>query len=74
MEVARRYQTGIAVLENARERLTIINCNRQKVEETPGVDLVYYNHTFKSFVMVQYKRMKRVPEVGSAAFRQIPSL
>jgi hypothetical protein len=59
MEVAKRYQTGIAVLENARERLTIINCNRQKLEETLGVDLVYYNHSFKSFVMVQYKRMKR---------------
>ena len=59
MAVARRYQTGIAVLENAQERLTIINCNRQPLEETLGVDLIYYNHVFKSFVLVQYKRMKR---------------
>lgn len=68
MSVARRYQTGIAVMENSQERLTIINCNRQPLEETLGVDLVYYNHAFRSFVLVQYKRMKRGSK-GDAFYR-----
>jgi hypothetical protein len=68
MAVARKYQTGIAVLENSRERLTIINCNRQPLEETLGVDLVYYNHAFRSFVLVQYKRLKR-NDKGEASYR-----
>ncbi len=41
------------------ERLTIINVNRTRVEETLGVDLIYYSHKYKSFVMVQYKTMYR---------------
>lgn len=40
-------------------RLTIINVNRTAVESTLGVDLIYYNHDFSSFVMVQYKRMEQ---------------
>jgi hypothetical protein len=39
------------------EKLTIVNANRTDIEHTLGVDLVYYNHRFHSFVMVQYKRM-----------------
>lgn len=57
MDVARRYQVGAIVLENNGEQLTILNCNRQPLEETLGVDLIYYNHRFHSFVLVQYKRM-----------------
>jgi hypothetical protein len=57
MEVARRYQVGAIVLQNNGEQLTILNCNRQPLEETLGVDLIYYNHRFHSFVLVQYKRM-----------------
>lgn len=37
--------------------LTILNANRTKIERTLGVDLVYYNHHFNSFVLVQYKRL-----------------
>jgi hypothetical protein len=57
MEVARRYQVGAIELHNNGETLTILNCNRQPLEETLGVDLIYYNHRFHSFVLVQYKRM-----------------
>ena len=39
------------------EYLTILNCNRQPLEQTLGVDLIYYSHRFDSFVLVQYKRM-----------------
>jgi len=58
MEVAQRYQIGASlVLKDRGEYLTILNCNRQPLEETLGVDLIYYSHHFDSFVLVQYKRM-----------------
>jgi hypothetical protein len=57
MEVARRDQVGSLVLRDRNEYLTILNCNRQPLEQTLGVDLIYYSHRFDSFVLVQYKRM-----------------
>jgi hypothetical protein len=42
--------------------LTVTNFNRHKVEENTGVDLIYYNHDFNSYVMVQYKKMQVEPE------------
>jgi len=60
MEIARRDIVGSVVL-GGRERdgyLTILNCNRQPLEETLGIDLIYYSHRFESFVLVQYKRMR----------------
>jgi hypothetical protein len=57
MTVAKRDIVGSIVLTSGHERLTILNCNRQPLERTLGVDLIYYNHRFKSFTLVQYKRM-----------------
>jgi hypothetical protein len=58
MDIARRYQVSAVELENeSGERLTILHCNRQPLEQTLGVDLIYYNHIYDSFVLVQYKRM-----------------
>jgi hypothetical protein len=52
------YQTGpSAVFQRGDEALTIINANRNPIEESLGVDLIYYSHFYDSFVMVQYKRM-----------------
>lgn len=66
LEVARRDVVGSVVLTNGDEYLTILNCNRQPLERTLGVDLIYYNHRYDSFVLVQYKRMAeaadRMPE------------
>lgn len=59
MEVARRDVVGSVVLHDHDEYLTIVNCNRQPLETTLGVDLIYYNHRFDSFVLVQYKRLTR---------------
>lgn len=42
--------------------LTVLNVNRTPIEETLGVDLIYYNHHYRSFVMVQYKRMEQVEQ------------
>jgi hypothetical protein len=68
MEVARRYQIDAVTLVNRGERMTILNCNRQPLEQTLGVDLIYYNHRFDSFVLVQYKRMTKQSH-GVVAYR-----
>lgn len=60
MEVARRDAVGSVVLASEDEYLTILNCNRQPLERTLGVDLIYYNHRFDAFILVQYKRMTSV--------------
>jgi hypothetical protein len=67
MQLAIRSKIGAVELDNGRDRLTIINCNRQPLEQTLGVDLIYYNHRFNSFVMVQYKRMRDAS--GETAYR-----
>jgi hypothetical protein len=43
-------------------RLTVVMANRLKLEEQTGADLIYYNETYRSFVLVQYKSMDRGSE------------
>ncbi|MBW4515391.1 MAG: hypothetical protein KME11_09220 [Timaviella obliquedivisa GSE-PSE-MK23-08B] len=54
-----RYLVGTAIFEKGNEQLTIMNVNRHVVEQTAGVDLIYYFHKFKSYILIQYKRMMR---------------
>jgi len=54
-----KHRVGSAVFYRGGERLTIMNVNRTKVETTLGVDLLYFHHRYQSYVMVQYKRMRR---------------
>lgn len=53
--------TSKAVFESpdTGERLTVILANRLPLEEQTGTDLIYFNETYQSFVMVQYKAMER---------------
>ncbi len=53
------YVQGWVEFEKENERVTIFNANRTSVERVLGVDLVYYNHRFDSYVMVQYKRLPK---------------
>lgn len=48
-----------AVFESYKTRLTIVLANKLPLEEQTGTDLIYFNETFRSFVMVQYKAMKQ---------------
>lgn len=65
----RPIQTGAALFENdLGTRLTVVLANRLPLEELTGADLVYYNETFASFVMVQYKAMERGSD-GEAVYR-----
>jgi hypothetical protein len=52
---ARQFQAT----NNPNIRLKAIMANRLPLEEQTGADLIYYNETFKSFVMVQYKSMNQ---------------
>jgi len=54
----RKYQVGAAEFEKNGEHLTILNVNRTPVERTLGVDLIYYQDRYDSYVLVQYKRME----------------
>jgi hypothetical protein len=40
-------------------RLTVVMANRLPLEEQTGADLIYFNETYRSFVMVQYKAMEK---------------
>lgn len=40
---------------NPFNRVTVVMANRLRLEEQTGADLIYYNETYKSFVLVQYK-------------------
>jgi hypothetical protein len=45
---------------DGRRRIFVMNANRTAVEHTLGVDVVYWNEQRSSFVLVQYKKMRRV--------------
>lgn len=70
MEGIRANVVGAVTLSNGDESLTIINCNRMPLEQTLGVDLIYYSHKFNSFVLVQYKRMTADPVEVDASFSE----
>ena len=57
-----------AVFTNEGKRLTVILANRLPLEQQTGTDLIYYNETYKAFVMVQYKAMEKHNTLG-AVFR-----
>ncbi|WP_197041902.1 hypothetical protein [Sandarakinorhabdus oryzae] len=65
----REMTHGSAVFENDFSRLTVTIANHLPLEEQLGVDLIYFNETFQSFVMVQYKAMEQVEGASEAVFR-----
>lgn len=40
---------------DSRVRVTVVMANRLPLEQQTGADLIYYNETYRSFVLVQYK-------------------
>ena len=61
--------SGIVQFSKGRERLTVINVNRQPLERTTGADLIYVNETSKSFVLVQYKTFRREGKPSRLVYR-----
>lgn len=58
-EKIKQFVVGAAEFVKEGHRLTIMNVNRHKIEETLGVDLLIYHHTYRSYVLIQYKRMTK---------------
>jgi len=56
---------GAAVFENGDVSLTVVMANHLPLEEQLGADLIYFNETYRSFVIVQYKAMEGDDEEGS---------
>lgn len=56
------------IFRNRNRELHVVHANRTKIERALGVDLVYINSQFNSFVAVQYKKINRIDlsEDGSA--------
>jgi hypothetical protein len=52
----RPHMVGGFVFRQGKRLLSVANVNRHPIENTLGVDLIYYHHHCESFVMVQYKR------------------
>ena len=48
-----------ARFEKGQRTLSVFVANRVALEHVLGVDLIYYSHDFDSYVLVQYKRMRR---------------
>ncbi len=61
------FQGGWIEFGKDNHRLTVMNVNREGVEHVLGVDLVYFHHTYQSYVLVQYKRLDRDSE-GRACY------
>ncbi|WP_157892242.1 MULTISPECIES: hypothetical protein [Frankia] len=50
-------------------RLYVYSANRTPVEETLGVDFIYYHENHRCFVLVQYKRMEGGEDGGQWIYR-----
>lgn len=64
-----RFQVGAQQFERGRKRLTVMNINRDKLEKTTGVDLLFYHENQCSYILVQYKRMTEENYGGAYRYR-----
>jgi hypothetical protein len=55
--IEKQFVQGAVEFMKENQKITLMNVNRQPLEKTLGVDLLIYHHTFKSYIMIQYKRM-----------------
>ena len=53
-----RYTVTGAVFSIGERTLEVFNVNRHSIEKELGVDLIYLNHTFDAWTLVQYKLLE----------------
>jgi len=58
-EMTVKHISGRSVFGQGDRRLEVTYANRNSLEKTLGVDLVYFNQPFGQFVLVQYKLMSK---------------
>jgi hypothetical protein len=51
-------RVGMKVFREGNRRMFVMDANRTPIEQTLGVDVVYFNEARDSFVLVQYKKMR----------------
>lgn len=61
-EMTAKHTSGHTQFYNGKNKLDVIYANRNALEKTVGVDLIYYNMKYNSFVLVQYKLMEKETE------------
>lgn len=66
------HGAGVSIFEQGNRRLEVIYANRNQLEQTLGVDLIYYNQSYELFVLVQYKLMRE--EGDQMVYRPEPEL
>ena len=73
-EVIKTYAYSAAAFKSdeTSEHLTVILANRLALEEQTGTDLIYFNKTYQSFVMVQYKAMERAKRQNDSPLYRLP--
>lgn len=71
--LVQRYRAGATLFYDGErgDRLTVINVNRTPVEHSLGVDLIYYNDQYASYVGVQYKRMEHEGSGSEVGYRPL---
>jgi hypothetical protein len=52
------HQAGRSIFTQGRRKLEVYYANRNALENTLGVDLIYYNEEYELFALVQYKLMR----------------
>jgi hypothetical protein len=70
-EQIRTYVQGAASFQSDSSRLTVVLANRLALEKQTGTDLIYYNETYRSFILVQYKAMESAS--GEGAYFKLPN-
>ncbi|MFT6164466.1 MAG: hypothetical protein ACJA1T_000495 [Zhongshania aliphaticivorans] len=68
-EKASLHNMGVAVFEKGSRVLEVVYANKNPLEHTLGVDLIYFNRSFQSFVLVQYKIMRERSDVEGFYYR-----
>jgi hypothetical protein len=66
------HEVGTSVFIRGSRRLEVVYANRNDLEHTLGVDLIYYNEPFRMCVLVQYKLMR--DEGSGHIYRPDPQL
>jgi len=61
------HNFGTSIFQKGTRYLEVVYANRNSLEATLGVDLIYYNTTFEMFALVQYKLMRE--ENGEMMYR-----
>lgn len=56
------HESGVSVFKQGNRQLEVIYANRNSLEHTLGVDLIYYNERYEMFNLVQYKLMREEGE------------